>query len=159
MPQASLDRAAERGTQLHRLCLTYLASLDGVHEEPAIGPAYEPAYQAFVKWCTDNAVLVVAIEERSTSKKYGFTGTPDALVIINGEEVLIDLKFTAAILRINRTQIQAYWKLDHYNTAKRALLIHIGPVTGELKVHTIKKNHRDYAGFLNALSVWKWRQS
>ena len=158
VPQAAMDRAAERGEQLHRLCLTYLASLDGVHEEPAVGPAYEPAYQAFVKWCTDNAVLVVAVEERSKNTQHGYTGTPDALVIVNGEEVLIDLKFTASILRINKVQIQAYWKLEHYKTAKRARLIHIGPVTGELKVHNIAKNPSDWCAFLNALSVWRWRQ-
>ena len=159
VPQAALDKAAERGTQLHRLCLTYLASLDGVHEEPAVGPAYEPAYTAFVKWCNDNAVLVVAVEERSQNTQFGFTGTPDALVIIQGEEVLIDLKFTSSILRINEVQIRAYWKLDHYKEAKRAQLIHIGPVTGELKVRNIRRHSADWAAFLNALSVWKWRQS
>lgn len=159
VPQAALEKAAERGTQLHQLCLTYLVSLDGVHDAPAVEPVYEPAYRAFVKWCDDNAVLVVAVEERSHNTLCGYTGTPDALVIIKGEEVLIDLKFTASILRMNKVQIQAYWKLEHYKTAKRAMLIHIGPVTGEIKVHTIKKDQRDYAAFLNALSVWKWRQS
>lgn len=159
VPQSALDVAAERGEALHRLCLSYLASLDGVHEAPVPTPPYEKAYQTFVQWCTDNAVLVVAIEERSVSLKYGFTGTPDALVIVRGQEYLIDLKFTAAILRINRVQIQAYHRLDDYQTAKSTALLHIHPVTGELKVHTIKKNPADWAAFLNALSVWKWRQS
>lgn len=158
VPQTSLDAAAERGTQLHRLCLTYLASLDGVHEAQIPTPHYEKPYQAFVKWCTDNAVLVVAVEERSENTQFGFCGTPDALVIIKGEEVLIDLKFTASILRINKVQLRAYWKLEHYKTAKRAQLIHINPVTGDLKIHSIAKHTADYAAFLNALSVWKWRQ-
>lgn len=159
VPQAALDVAAERGTQLHRLCLTYLASLDGVHEAPEVSIAFERPYQAFVQWCTDHAVLVVAIEERSVSTRHGYCGTPDALVLINGEEVLIDLKFTASILRINKVQIGAYWNLDLYKTAKRALLVHIGPVTGEMKVHPIKNNPSDWAAFLNALSIWRWRQS
>ena len=159
VPQYVMEKAAERGERLHRLCLTYLASLDGVHDAPEVEPEDVPAYQSFVKWCDDNAVLVVAVEERSKNTQHGYTGTPDALVIVNGEEVLIDLKFTASILRINKVQIQAYWKLEHYKTAKRARLIHIGPVTGELKVHNIAKNPSDWAAFLNALSVWKWRQS
>ena len=159
VPQAALDKAAERGTALHKLCLTYLASLDGVHEAPEVEPVYELAYQAFVKWCNENALLVVAIEEQSQNTQFGFMGTPDALVIINGEEVLIDLKFTASIMRINEVQIRAYWKLDHYKEAKRAQLIHIGPVTGELKVRNIRRHSADWAAFLNALSVWKWRQS
>jgi hypothetical protein len=159
VPQAAMEKAAERGEALHRLCLTYLASLDGVHEAPIPTPPFEKPYQAFVKWCEANAVLVVAVEERSENTQFGFCGTPDALVIINGEEVLIDLKFTAAIMRINKVQIQAYWKLEHYKTTKWAKLIHIGPMTGELKVHTIKKNPADWCAFLNALSVWKWRRS
>lgn len=158
VPQAALEKAAERGTQLHQVCLTYLASLDGVHEAPAVDIQYQRPYQAFVKWCHDAAVLVVAIEERSTSKKYGFTGTPDALVIVRGEELLIDLKFTATVLRINRVQIQAYLRLDEYKTAKGAALLHINPVTGDMKVFNVKKNPSDWAAFLNGLSIWRWRQ-
>ena len=158
VPQAMMKAAAERGTQLHRVCLTYLASLDGVHEEPEVSIEFERPYRAFVKWCHDHAVLVVAVEERSENTQFGYAGTPDALVILNGEEVLIDLKFTASILRINQVQIRAYWKLDHYRTAKKAMLVHIAPITGELKVHTIKKHSADWAAFLNALSVWRWRQ-
>ena len=159
VPQASLDKAAERGQRLHRLCLTYLASLDGVHVAPEVEPEDKPAYQAFVKWCNDNAVLVVAIEERSESIMHRYVGTPDALIFLHGQENLIDLKFTAAIMRVNKVQIQAYRHLDLYRTAKQALLIHINPVTGDLKIHNIKKNPSDWAAFLNALSVWKWRQS
>lgn len=159
VPQAALEKAAERGTQLHRLCLTYLASLDGVHEELAVGPAYEPAYQAFVKWCADSKIQPVAIEEPSDNVRHGYRGTPDALVLMDDVEVLIDLKFTASIMRINKVQIQTYWRLDLYKTATRVLLIHINPITGDLKVHNIKNNPSDWAAFLNALSVWKWRQS
>jgi len=157
--QLAMDVAAERGEALHRLCLSYLASLDGVHEAPVPTPPYEKPYQTFVKWCVDHAVLVVAVEEPSVNMLHGYRGTPDALVIIKGEEILIDLKFTAAILRMNRVQIQAYWRLLHYRTAKRAQLLHIQPVTGELHVHSIKKNPHDWAAFINALSIWKWRQS
>lgn len=159
VPQHALEKAAERGTQLHRLCLTYLASLDGVHDEPEVSIEFQRPYQAFVKWCHDNVVLVVAVEERSESKIHRYAGTPDALIIMHGQEKVIDLKFTASILRVNKVQIQAYWHLDHYKTAKQALLIHINPVTGDLKVHNIKNNASDWAAFLNALSVWKWRQS
>lgn len=159
VPQAALDRAAERGERLHRLCLTYLASLGGLCEKPRNIPLeYAEALQAFVKWCADSKIQPVAIEEPSENVRHGYRGTPDALVLMDDVEVLIDLKFTASILRINKVQIQAYWRLDLYKTAKRAQLIHIGPVTGELKVHTIKKDPRDYAGFLNALSIYKWRQ-
>jgi hypothetical protein len=157
IPQSVLETAAARGEALHRLCLSYLASLDGVHEEPVPTPPYEAAYNAFTQWVRVHAVLVVAIEEPSVNATHGYRGTPDALVLYQGEEVLIDLKFTAAILRTNKVQVQAYRKLDHYKTAKKALLIHIHPVTGDLKVHPVPNNPHDWAAFLNALNVLKWR--
>ena len=159
VPQASMDRAADRGIALHALCLSYLASLDGVHEAPVPTPPHEKPYQAFVQWVEANAVLAVAIEEASSNVKHGYRGTPDALIILKSEEVLIDLKFTASILRINRVQIQAYRRLDLYRTAKKAILLHINPVTGDLKQQTVPNNPHDWAAFLNALSVWKWRNT
>lgn len=157
VPVAAMEAAVERGTQLHRLCLTYLASLDGVHEAPIPTPDYVPAYTAFVEWVTSNGVLSVAIEQVSQNDKHGYCGTPDALVIYQGAYTLIDLKFTASILRINRVQIQAYRRLDDYKEATQALLLHINPVTGHLKQETVKNNPRDWAAFLNALSILKWR--
>lgn len=162
VPQSALDKAAERGEALHRLCLTYLASLGGMCEEPhAVWEGHAPAFFAFVKWCTDNQVEPVAVEQEGVNTLNGFRGHPDALILFGPDKilVLIDLKFTAALLRINRVQVQAYWRLNLYIDASRVLLVHIRPLTGELKVHPIKKNPADWAAFLNALSVWRWRNS
>lgn len=157
VPQAMMQAAAERGEILHRLCLTYLVSLDGVHEAPVPTPDYVPAYTAFVEWVTSNGVLSVAIEQKSENKKHGYCGTPDALVIYKGAYTLIDLKFTASILRINRVQLQAYRRLDEYREATHSLILHIDPRTGHLKQENVKNNPRDWAAFLNALSILKWR--
>ena len=157
VPQAALAYAAERGERLHRLCLSYLAGMPlsdaSTRDEDA------PAFTSFVRWFRDHAVESIAVEETAMNVAHGYQGTPDALVLIDGEEVLIDLKFTASILRINRVQIQAYRELDLYKTAKKAMVIHINPTTGTLQVHVVKKSQRDLAAFLNALSVWKWRES
>ena len=161
VPQAALEKAAERGEHLHRLCLSYLASLDGLCEAPVeVRADYAPAYLAFVKWVTDNQVSPIAVEQGAASLKYGFRGTPDALVTYGPHAIrtLLDLKFTATILRTNRVQVQAYWRLDLYEDAERVLLLHIKPLTGEVKAHKVTKNPQDWAAFLNALSVWKWRQ-
>lgn len=160
IPQSVLETAAARGERLHRLCLTYLAcrKVWFEHELPIVADDDQKAYAAFVKWCMDGNVEDVAIEEPSINTTHGYRGTPDALVIYQGEEVLIDLKFTASILRTNKVQVQAYRKLDHYKTAKKAILLHIHPVTGDLKVHPVPNNPLDWSAFLNALSVLRWRQ-
>lgn len=160
IPARVLEAAAERGEALHRLCLSYLASVGGLCAAPIPTPPYVQPYESFVQWVKDFTVVPVAVEQTSSNDRHGYQGTPDALVTYAGtqNETLIDLKFTAAILRINRVQIQAYWRLDLYKTAQRTVLVHINPVTGDLRQHTIKKNPHDWAAFLNALSIWRWRQ-
>jgi hypothetical protein len=162
VPAGVLEHAAERGDALHKLCLTYLASLGGMCEPPTACPnEYMHAYLSFVAWTEKQHVEPIAVEQQSISTAHGFTGTPDALVTVGAKKIptILDLKFTASILRTNRVQVQAYWRLDLYKDAQRVLLLHIKPQTGELKAHTITKNPHDWAGFLNALSIWKWRQS
>ena len=162
VPDWNLRAAAERGEALHRLCLSYLASLGGLCQAPTSIPSeYQPAYNSFVNWCSENYVVPIAIEQEGVNALNGFRGHPDALVLFGPDQILllIDLKFTASILRINRVQVQAYCKLDLYKTAQRAILLHIHPITGEIRTYPIKHDPRDWAAFLNALSIWKWRQS
>ena len=158
VPQSTLDTAAKRGEALHQLCLGYLGFVGGLCREPIPTPNYLNAYNAFVEWVNEREAVPVAIEQQSENVQYGYMGTPDALIEIGIDHYIIDLKFTASILRINKVQIQAYRKLDLYKTAKKAMLLHIHPITGELKQHTIPNNPHDWAAFVNALSIWKWRQ-
>lgn len=162
VPEAVLATAAERGERLHRLCLSYLASLDGLCEAPSQIPADEAAaYVSFVQWVKANQVTPLAVEQESSCSAHRYRGTPDALVEFGPKRLLalIDLKFTASILRVNRVQVQAYQQLDLYKDAKHMLLIHIAPKDGHLTQETIRRDARDFAAFLNALSVWRWRQS
>lgn len=161
VPQGVLATAAERGERLHRLCLTYLASLDGLCAQPSeIRAEDAAAYASFVHWVEVNHVKPVAIEEQSVCTAHQYVGSPDALVLYGPHQILTlpDLKFTAGIIRINRVQVQAYHKLDLYKEAKQMMLVHITPKDGHLRQETIKHDPRDWAAFLNARSVWQWRQ-
>jgi len=160
VPGNVLALAAERGERLHRLCLSYLASLDGLCEKPSEIQADDAAaYLSFVQWAEAHKVMPIAIEEPSVCTKHQYRGTPDALVSLGAMKtpVLIDLKFTAAIQRTNRVQVQAYRNLDLYKEAKQLMLIHIMPKDGKLKQEKIQPDPRDWAVFLNALSIYRWR--
>lgn len=161
VPAGVLSAAADRGERLHRLCLTYLASLDGLCAKPSeIHADDTAAYLSFVRWAEMNQVKPVAIEQESVCTEHQYRGTPDALVLYGPKQILTlpDLKFTRTILRVNRVQVQAYRKLDLYKDAKQMMLVHIGHQDGKLKQETIKDDPRDWAGFMNARSVLRWRE-
>lgn len=162
VPAHVLTNAAERGERLHRLCLSALASLDGLCSMPTnILTSDMNAFDAFRQWVEIHRIEPIAVEQSSICRLHRYRGTPDALVKYGsaGIPTLIDLKFTASILPINRVQIQAYGKLDLYEEAKQLLLLHIDPITGHLRKIIVKHNSRDWAAFQNALSVWRWRQA
>lgn len=160
VPAHVLETASERGTALHRLCLTYLAAQMDLCEMPVPTPPYVAAYNGFVSWTIERQIVPIAVEQGSENLRDGYRGTPDTLVQYGPKGVLTipDIKFTAAILPINRVQVQAYWKMDLYKDARKAMLLHINHETGAWREHHVEQSPRDWSAFLSALNVWKWRQ-
>ena len=161
VPAHVLDFAAQRGTELHRLCLQHLASMIGLCSIPDDIPAeYSQVYLGFLEWIEKKKVIPELIEEQSSNKTYGFRGTPDLLCRTGskGELVLPDLKFTDKILPMNKVQIRAYWELDGYRDAKKACLVHIDWKTGKWTEHHLYKNGGgEWPVFLSGLQIWRWR--
>jgi hypothetical protein len=162
VPAEVLAVAAERGERLHRLCLTYLAACGGLCEfdESTVQGEDRLAFITFVDWVVAHKVVPLAIEQEDVCTEHQYRGTPDGMVLYGPKQIptLIDLKFTATIIRINRVQIQVYGKLDLFKGCKQKMLVHITPKDGCLKQETVKPNPRDVAAFLNALSLYRWRQ-
>lgn len=159
VPKEALQRAAERGSALHGLCCQHLASMMGLCPRPSeIEAEHVAAYEGFLAWVHKHDVVPYVVEQLSVNEKDGYTGTPDALVqYVDGRLVLVDLKFTSAILRLNRVQVQAYSKLDGFTRAQKLILLHINPLTGEWEEIEVKHNPRDWAAFRSALSIYQWR--
>lgn len=162
VPHESLQRAAERGTALHGLCCQHLASMMGLCPKPsAIEAEHVAAYMGFLEWVEQRKVKPILVETDSVNLRDGYRGTPDALVQYGnaGPIVLVDLKFTAALFRRNRIQIQAYWKMKSYTEAKEAYLLKIDHETGAWEEIPVVQNPRDWIAFASALNVWTWRQA
>ena len=159
-PQEALREAADRGTALHGICCQHLAFMMGLCPKPSeIADEYAKAYAGFLDWIQKKQVTPYLVEQYSVNEKDGYCGTPDALVQYgDGTLVLPDLKFTAAILRLNHVQCQAYHRLAGYTRAQKLALIHIDPKTGEWEEVPVKANPRDWLGFKSALNVYQWRQ-
>lgn len=162
VPAATLVRAAERGTALHRLCCQHLASLAGLCAEPVeVEAEHVAAYEGLLDWIRVRAVEPVAVEQEGGNVRHGYIGHPDLLCLYGQRQIetLIDLKFTAQILPLNRVQVRAYWELEGFTTARQAFLVHIDPRTGRWTEHRIHKTGPEWPAFLSALNVWRWRQA
>lgn len=160
VPPAALQAAAERGTALHGICCQHLASMMDLCPKPTdIDAEYVSAYMGFLEWVQKKQVTPYLVEQYSVNEKDGYCGTPDALVQYGtGDLVLIDMKFTSAILSLNHVQCQAYNRLAGYTRAKKLALLHIDPKTGEWAEVPVQSNPRDWAAFKSALSIYQWRQ-
>lgn len=91
------DSGASTGTEAHALVESYLkgnpVTLDKVSQEA------QNAYNAFVEWFESEEPEVVNVEEVIYSDKYGYAGTYDCLLKIDGKYWLCDLKTTNASRR------------------------------------------------------------
>lgn len=158
-PEDALRHAQERGSALHGLCCQHLASMMELCPKPSeIEAEYCAGYLGFLEWVEANDVTPFLVEQYSVNEKDGYCGNPDALVQYgDGTLHLVDLKFTAVILRTNKVQIQMYHKLAGYTRATHLDLIHIKPDTGKWEPIPVPPNPRDYIAFKSAINLFHWR--
>jgi hypothetical protein len=101
------------------------------------------------------------VETPSYNLRYGYAGTPDALLNIylnkKWRKVLFDLK-TGAPVKSDPMQLCAYEHLDGYK-ADELLDVYLDADGGEANEHFVTKGQRatEWAAFLNSLSLLRWR--
>lgn len=84
-----LARAAERGKAVHLAC-HYLDDDD--LEWGTVSAEIAPYVRAWERFKDDTGVILNAVESPRWNATYGFAGTPDREVILNGKKGTIDLK-------------------------------------------------------------------
>ena len=162
VPAATLAAAADRGQRLHQLACIHLSSMLHLCDPPSeIDAADVAAYDTLCGWIKDYEVSPLLVERTVVCNGHHYQGTPDALVelTLRGKRrrAVVDFKFTAAILPINRVQLCAYWRLPEYTTAAEAMLIHIQPDDGKLKIVRLMFGGPEWPAFLSALNIYHWR--
>lgn len=88
------DAGGTTGTEAHAMVEDFL-KVRPVREEEATPEALN-AYKAFVEWFLDKEPKIVNVEEVIYSKKYGYAGTYDCMLEVDGKTYLCDLKTTNA---------------------------------------------------------------
>ena len=160
IPEDVLEAARQRGTILHGRFWRLLASRAGLLEKPAVIVGLEGYCASMDEWVERQQVRPLKIEEPSFTLKYGYAGTPDALVRYGFKRrlALIDLK-TGAVNKTDPMQLLAYQKMDGYDEARDLIDVYIQadgsaavekPVTPGMKA-------TEWAWFLSALGVLQGR--
>lgn len=161
IPESVLEPARVRGTVLHRRFFFAVASLEGLCPYPAVIPSIAGYCQSMDRWIETRKPTRIMLETPSCNVRYGYAGTADALLNIylkkTWRKVLLDLK-TGAPTRTDPMQLCAYEHMDGYK-ADELLDVYLDAEGGDAKERFVTKGQRatEFAAFLNALSLLKWR--
>jgi len=150
-----LARAAERGTQVHRICAAIALGL-WVPNIPPECAGYVLSFQAWLTVVQD----VIFCEERLHDPVYGFNGMPDMIVRIKGDSghSLLDLKSPAAVAPTWRIQLAAYQRLAEANgyNISRVFSLRLDKNGGRAKVDEYTgTSANDLRVFLACLTAFK----
>lgn len=126
IPEQVLEAARQRGTLLHRRFWKVLASQAGLLPVPPPIPQFAGYCASMDEWVKRNHVHPLKLEEASYSLKFGYAGTPDALVTIGPKQfpALIDLK-TGAPQKTDPMQLVMYHKMEGYEGAAYLVDVYI----------------------------------
>lgn len=149
-----MEAARHRGTLLHRRFWRVLAAQAGLMPVPPAIPQFAGYCASMDEWVKRNQVMPVKIEEASCSLKYGYAGTPDALVTIGPKQflALIDLKSGAPTLT-DPMQLLAYQKMEGYEEAAYLVDVYIQEDGSRAKEARVGPGMKatEWAWFLSAL--------
>jgi hypothetical protein len=152
IPQDVLQRAAIRGTAVHKACeLWDLDTLDESSLDAEVG-AYLEGYKAFLR---DTGFQPARIEERIFHPQYRYAGTLDRTGTLKGQLVLVDFK-TGIMLDGHRAQLAAYSMALPMPRRYRRFGLQLTS-EGGYKIHEfpIRDLALDFNVFLGALAVTK----
>lgn len=158
IPQANLDNAADRGTDVHLAC----EDLDkGRPDWWSNDPLVVPHVKAYQCWKTAVDFQPDLIEAIVASPIHEFAGTIDRTGTIRGEKgkrinVIVDLKSGVTFYPWVRLQLAGYavLLLDPTKWVRIALQL---KADGTFDLKQYEDSYRDVMTFMSALTVAKWK--
>jgi len=164
IPPQVLKRAGELGTLVH---LATALDAEGKLDEDSVDPEVAPYVAAWRKFLKDSGAKVLWSEQPMYHPLYGYAGTPDHGVKINGDVGILDKK-TGIQSEADVVQTAAYYSMVLHNEPRKykqtlanrwalylrkngtyKLVRHNGPGQGAEALQI----------FLGCLSIYKWRKA
>jgi hypothetical protein len=161
VPADVMQRARELGTAVH--LATALYDNDNL-DESSVDPAVRPYLEAWIEFRAAQGFTPLLVEHRIHSAVHGYAGTLDRVGLLRGvaQNVLIDIKASAAVMPANGPQTAAY----------KQGLVESGFVgAGKLSRYTLRlcpelsppyrltqhNGPTDLPIFMSALNLYRWR--
>jgi hypothetical protein len=162
VPEFMLQRAADRGTDVHTAASLLLQGL--FFESP---PEIAGYIKSLEDWVSNFVEEVIFVEKSLISVKYGFQGHPDALVKLRGDSglTMIDWKTPKPLSKGWRLQLAGYKILGEENYESglyisRVASLRLDPNGGPAKFDGYSRTlAADKNVFLSALNVWRFFRS
>jgi len=163
IPDFQRDRAANRGSEVHRIAEQIVRGTPPSEVPEELGP-YVAAYHGFIKeWSPQ----WVAVEQMVCSLRFDYAGTFDAIAYIGKERWMLDIKTSTGVYPETALQLAAYAWADFIGrpgdptkyivpTAQRFGVIHVVPEGAELVPYNVDRE--TFRTFLRAREVWQWTQ-
>lgn len=156
------DEAALLGTRVHGLC-------EKIAEGKEVRPpteAEKPYVDAFRQFMEDHNPVFLETESTVFNKTYGYAGTMDAVVTIDGKTYIVDYKTGKRVWPEAALQLSAYryaefigrarGREDELPTSDGGIIVHIRPEGYE--VIPVDTSESTFDTFLSALDVFRWNR-
>lgn len=158
VPPHVLAAAGMRGEKLHIYFALMLASLSGAAEWPERPQGVlAPQFDSIARWVEARKPKVIHIETASINQTMHMAGRPDAEVWLDDERAIIDLK-NGVPRAVHAVQLHGYHKLEGYGEAKRLFSLYSQKNGSIAKLEEHTHQHTDWAGFVAANAVLRWRR-
>lgn len=155
VPADVLEIAANRGTDVHRICAALSLGLwPGDIPDDCAG--YVESFRAWLPFVSKVILVECHLEDRAL----GYCGHPDIIAIMRGdtEPAIVDLKTPASKSRLWRVQLAAYLNLGRVNghPINRVFSLRLRRDGARPIVDEYRDSALDFKAFLNALSAWRY---
>lgn len=153
IPPEVLANAAERGTRVHAACAALALDLPVYGLAPMSDDLLY--VESFQRWLDGTVAAVLAVEQEYIDHALGFRGHPDLVCLLkrSPDVVVVDIKTGQTFSRAWAVQLAAY---AHLTGAQRCLTVRLKADGSRPVVNEITNWQREFAVFLNALSVYKY---
>lgn len=161
--QEKLERAGERGTNIHNACEALLKGEEINLEQSFPNKSDKKCVSAFVNWAHEyNPVIMDPSHiEATLASKHGYAGTLDIFCYIQDEPWIIDIKTSSGIYESHKLQIKAYQQAWYEMTGIMAKtgILHLNHRTKKgyslIEKMTIGGRELEFGDFLKVFEVYK----